>query len=216
MERVIRRYFWLLSGTLILIAAPVAASTLSLLTDFKLTRLIPGLSSERDATSTGTAPAIVIERERITIPAEGQHLGNGADSRSAHAAPAPAQPCDAPASTATPGDGIKLVGEHAYEVPVAEVHSAFSRLGELSTQARVVPAFREGEPQGFKMFAIRPHSLYAKLGLQNGDVLQRINGQSLKTPDTAMAAFESLREARHVELDLERGGTPVRKVYDVR
>ena len=204
MERFIRRYFWLLSGAVILIAAPVAASTMNLFTDFKLTRFIPGLASEpeRSTGSTGADSAIIIERERIIVPVNSQH----------HAEVRPTMPVE----PSMPGSGIRAVGEHAYEVPSADVHDAFSHLEELATQARVVPSFREGQAQGFKMFAIRPGSLFAKLGLQNGDVLQRINGQPLKTPDTAMTAFESLREARHVELDLERGGVPVRKTYDVR
>jgi general secretion pathway protein C len=118
--------------------------------------------------------------------------------------------------TSNPWSDIRTVGEHAYEVPREDVQAAFSQLEDLSTQARVVPAFKEGQARGFKMFAIRPHSLFAKLGLQNGDVLQRINGLSLSTPETAITAFQSLREARHVEVDLERGGAPVRKTYDVR
>lgn len=201
MERFIRKHFWLLSGALILIAAPVAAGTMQLFTDLKLVRHIPGFEPER---ASNNASVIVIERERITIPANGQP-----------AQQAPAQRAMA-VDTSNPWSDIRTVGEHAYEVPLADVQAAFSNLEELATQARVVPAFKEGQPQGFKMFAIRPHSLYAKLGLRNGDVLQRINGQSLKTPETAMKAFEILREARHVEVDLERGGVPVRKTYDVR
>ncbi|MBZ4423131.1 hypothetical protein [Myxococcus sp. RHSTA-1-4] len=214
MKRFIRSYFWLLSGALLLIAAPVAARTLDLLTDFELTRLIPGLAPERARGAT-SAPAIVIERERITVPAQGQHLGDTAVSRGSHAAPASAPPCGTPAGASTPDDGIRLVGEYSYVIPSAEVDAAFSRLDELSTQARVVPAFRDGQARGFKMFAIRPDSLYARLGLQNGDVLQRINGVSLNTPDNAVAVFESLRGARNVELDIDRRGTVVHMVYTV-
>jgi general secretion pathway protein C len=190
MERFIRKHFWLLSGAFILIAAPVAAGTMHL-----LTRNIPALAPEPNA------PAIVIERERITIPAQAQ--------------PAPARP-SVTVDTSTAWGDIRTVGEHAYEISTADFQNALMRLDELSTQARVVPAFKDGKAQGFKMFAIRPHSLYAKLGLQNGDVLKRINGQSLQTPETALTAFQSLRESQHIELDLERGGSPVRKTYDVR
>jgi general secretion pathway protein C len=183
MERFIRKHFWLLSGAFILIAAPVAAGSMQL-----LTRHIPALAPEPNA------PAIVIERERITLPTQPSVTVN----------------------TSTSWGDIRTVGEHAYEIPAADLQNALMRLDELSTQARVVPAFKDGQAQGFKMFAIRPHSLYAKLGLQNGDVLKQINGQSLTTPETAMTAFGSIRDARHIELDLERGGVPVRKTYDVR
>ncbi|MCY1014290.1 hypothetical protein [Pyxidicoccus sp. MSG2] len=190
MERFIRKHFWLLGGAFILIAVPGVAGTMHL-----LNRHIPALAPEPNA------PAIVIERERITLPAQAQQ--------------APARPPVAVDTSTSWGD-IRTVGEHAYEIASADLQNALMRLDELSTQARVVPAFKDGKAQGFKMFAIRPHSLYAKLGLQNGDVLKQINGQSLTTPETAMTAFGSIRDARHIELDLERGGVPVRKTYDVR
>ena len=212
MERFTRKNLWLLSGALILVAAPVGARTLDLLTDFKLTRFIPGLAPERER-STREDSAIVIERERIIIPAGYPRAGGHVEeARSAQVARAPAPSQD----TGAPCGGIRAVSEHAYEVPGEDVRDAFARLEELATQARVVPAFREGKPQGFKMFAIRPHSLFAKLGLQNGDIIRRVNGQSLTTPQTALEAFESLRETKHIELDLERGGAPLKKTYDVR
>jgi general secretion pathway protein C len=42
--------------------------------------------------------------------------------------------------------------------------------------ARVVPAVKNGKPDGFKLYAIRPSSVYSKLGLTNGDTIQSING----------------------------------------
>ncbi|MFP2932029.1 hypothetical protein ACLESO_44070 [Pyxidicoccus sp. 3LG] len=203
MKHTIRRNIWLLTGAFVLIAAPVAANTMQWFTDFKLARLIPGLDSKREPSTT---PVIVIERERITLPVNGQQVIEGTGI---HAAPTSAV-------STTPSESIRAVGEHAYEIPLAEMQAARAGLDDLSHQVRIVPAFREGQSQGLKLFAIRPGSLIAKLGLQNGDVVQRVNGQSLKTPEGALAAYENLREARHIELDLERGGAPVRKVYDVR
>ena len=57
-------------------------------------------------------------------------------------------------------------------------------------------------------------SFYSRLGLRNGDVLQRINGLDLDSPDKALEAFTKLRDARRIELEIERGGAPVRKVFD--
>ncbi|QSQ26901.1 hypothetical protein JY651_19155 [Pyxidicoccus parkwayensis] len=200
MKRFIREYLWLLSGALILIVAPpVAAATMQWFKDFKLSRSMPALAPDPNAT------AIVIERERIIIPA----VVTGHPTP-----PSPAQLAARLAASTQWGD-IRSVGEHAYVVPSSDVMAAFSDVEALSKETRIVPAFRDGQARGFKLFAIRPHSLFAKLGLQNGDVLEQINGQSLTTPTSAMTAFESLRDARHVELDLERDGTPVRKTYDV-
>ncbi|RYZ44088.1 MAG: hypothetical protein EOO71_01045 [Myxococcaceae bacterium] len=80
----------------------------------------------------------------------------------------------------------------------------------------MVPAFKDGRPVGFKLFAIKDGSFYSRLGLRNGDVLQRINGLDLDSPDKALEAFTSMREARRIELQLERGGGPVRKTFDIQ
>ncbi len=61
--------------------------------------------------------------------------------------------------------------------------------------ARVVPAVKNGKPDGFKLYAIRPSSVYAKLGLQNGDTLQSINGFDLTSADKALEVYTKLREA---------------------
>ena len=126
------------------------------------------------------------------------------------------KPKTKPSSTPTPGEGIREVGEHAYEIPLAELQAARDNLEGVAQQARVVPAFRDGECQGLQLFAVKPGSFLEKLGLQDGDVLQAVNGKSLKNPDGSLEAYADLRAARHIELDLLRGGKPLRKVYDVR
>jgi hypothetical protein len=84
----------------------------------------------------------------------------------------------------------------------------------MATEARIVPALKEGVVQGIKLFAIRPNSVLARLGLQNGDLVRSVNGISLATPDQALAAYARLREASHFTIELERRGAPL--TIDVR
>jgi general secretion pathway protein C len=88
-------------------------------------------------------------------------------------------------------------------------------MGQLFTQARVVPSFVNGAPRGFKLFAIRPDSIFTRLGLKNGDALQRVNGFTLDSPTGALEAFNHLRGSSRIELELERDGQPVRKTYAI-
>ncbi|MCY1014291.1 type II secretion system protein GspC [Pyxidicoccus sp. MSG2] len=160
------------------------------------------------------ARILSIERERIIIAANNREEFIDGEASPTTAAPALTRTT----ATANPGpeSGIRAVGEHSYEIPSEELQNALSRLDQLSTQARALPAFENGQSVGFKLAAIRPNSLYSKIGLQNGDVLKRINGLTLDSPERVLEAFTKLREARHIELDIDRGGGPVRKVYDVR
>ena len=71
-----------------------------------------------------------------------------------------------------------------------------------------MPAVKNGKPDGFKLYAIRPSSVYAKLGLTNGDTLQAINGFELTTADKALEVYTKLREATSLEVEVTRRGKP--------
>jgi type II secretory pathway component PulC len=79
----------------------------------------------------------------------------------------------------------------------------------LAKDARIVPGIKDGKPTGFKVYAIRPTSLYAKLGLRNGDTLRDINGVALDSADKALEAYTKLRDATEITLAIDRRGTPV-------
>ena len=69
-----------------------------------------------------------------------------------------------------------------------------------------MPSFKNGAANGFKLFSIQPNSLYASIGIENGDVIQRVNGYEINSPEKALELYQKLRESRHVTIELERGG----------
>lgn len=79
--------------------------------------------------------------------------------------------------------------------------------------ARVVPSFKAGKPYGFKLYAIRPTSLYARLGFQNGDTILRVNGQDVSSADKALEVYANVRKADKIEADIIRRGKPVQHTY---
>ncbi len=68
---------------------------------------------------------------------------------------------------------------------------------------------------GFKLFSIQPGSLYSAIGMENGDVIQRINGYEINSPEKALELYQKLRESSHMTIELERNGQPVRKEYNI-
>ena len=95
------------------------------------------------------------------------------------------------------------------------MENALGNMPQLFTQARVVPSFTNGASRGFKLFAMRPDSFFTRLGLKNGDALQRVNGFTLDSPTSALEAFNHLRSSARIEIELERDGQPVRKTYNI-
>ena len=156
------------------------------------------------------ARVFAIERERILLLVDGRlEYVDGSGSV------VPSMVNIQPGAPAGLGRGIRETGPDTRIVPREDVTEVLTHLPEVSTQARVVPAFKDGRPVGFKLFSIREGSFYSRLGLRDGDVIQRINGLDLDGPDKALEAFTKLRDARRIELQIERGGAPVRKVFDV-
>lgn len=82
-------------------------------------------------------------------------------------------------------------------------------------QARIVPSFKNGEANGFKLFAIRPNSLYSKLGIQNGDIIHKINGFAINSPDKALEIYQKLKSARSIDIELTRRGKSKKLNYGI-
>lgn len=114
------------------------------------------------------------------------------------------------------GKGVKKLGGGQYEIPKAEIENVLSNLNKLATQARIVPSFKDGKANGFKLFSIRPNSLYAKIGIQNGDVVQRINGFEMNSPDKALEIYGKLKDANKITVDLQRRGKSKTMTYNIR
>ena len=113
------------------------------------------------------------------------------------------------------GEGVKQLAENNYVVSKKEIDNALTNLSDLATKARIVPSFKNGVSNGFKLFSIVPDSLYAKIGIQNGDVIRKINGYEMNSPDKALEIYQKLRDATRVEVEVERRGETVRKQYSI-
>ena len=129
-----------------------------------------------------------------------------------------------PAPTGEPVDdlqasidsGIKKINENQYEIDKSLVDKVLMNPMAVAKGARVVPAVKNGKPDGFKLYAIRPSSVYAKLGLTNGDTLQSINGFELTSADKALEVYTKLREATQLEVEVTRRGKPMTLKYSIR
>jgi general secretion pathway protein C len=86
------------------------------------------------------------------------------------------------------------------------VDKLLANTAALASSVHAMPAIKDGRPAGFRLDAIRAGSLFAHLGLQNGDVLKAVNGAELTTPDAALSLYTKLRSASHLSLVVDRGG----------
>ncbi len=89
--------------------------------------------------------------------------------------------------------------------------NAVSNFNQLISQARVVP-----HNNGMLITAIKPNSIFRRMGLRNGDVITGVNNQTLRSMDDAMALYRSLKDDSSVSVQLQRRGKPQTFQYLIR
>lgn len=113
-------------------------------------------------------------------------------------------------------NGIKKIDDNTYEIDKSLVDKVLANPMGIAKGARVVPSVKNGKPDGFKLYAIRPSSVYAKLGLTNGDTLESINGFDLTSADKALEVYTKLREATSLQVQIQRRGKDMTLKYTIR
>jgi len=120
-------------------------------------------------------------------------------------------------SPSTPGSyAVRQMSDSEYVIDQAEVENALTNINQLLTQIRVVPNFQDGQADGFRVFAIKPESIFAKVGLQNGDIIRSINNQDITSPERAFQVFQELRNARNLSVEISRKGQTQSLSYEIR
>lgn len=115
-----------------------------------------------------------------------------------------------------PDEHIQVTGENEYLIDRSEVDNALENMSQLFTQIRAVPHFEGGQSTGFRLFAIRSGSLFDKIGLRNGDIIQKINGNPMNDPSKAMQLLEELRNEDSLSVEVIRNRQPQTLSYQFR
>jgi type II secretion system protein C len=164
----------------------------------------------------GGARIASIDWDRVTLEDDGgEEVLELSPPASAPAAGAAEEPA-ATEAAAGADERIRRIADNAFIVDRREVAGAADNMSGLMTQLRAVAEVRDGRPAGFRLFQIRDDSLFARLGLRNGDVVQRVNGAQVADPAALLGFLQRLRTEPRVALDIVRGDAPRTMVYDLR
>lgn len=97
---------------------------------------------------------------------------------------------------------VQQMTPNQYRIPKMLLRKEMASPQKLMTQALMVP-YAGG---GFLVRSLEPGSLYQKLGLQPGDVVQAVNGQPLRSVQQAMQIYGQLPNANAIDLQILRHG----------
>ncbi|MGC3999573.1 MAG: hypothetical protein QM767_19860 [Anaeromyxobacter sp.] len=109
---------------------------------------------------------------------------------------------------------VERVGARHYRVAAWTADPPTASGGCRSYGLRIVPAFVGGEPRGFKVFVV-PGYTYAALGLESGDIVRRVNGMVVRTPEDALDVYQRVRTASTITVDVERQGQELQLEYEI-
>lgn len=160
------------------------------------------------------ARIVGIAWDRVTLEQSGQEatleLAPPGERHAAQAEDgATAPPAQTPAT-------IRRTGADAFIVDRRELAGAVDNMSGLMTQLRAVAEVADGRPAGFRLFQIKEDSIFHRLGLQDGDVVQRVNGTTLDDPTSLLTFLGRLRNEPRVAVDIMRAGAARTLVYDLR
>lgn len=99
-----------------------------------------------------------------------------------------------------------------------EINKYLENLPQILQDAKAVPYIEPGtgEMSGWKIVAIKKGSIYEKLGLERGDVLKSVNGESVDTPQKAMELYQALKDSDQIQLEISRGGSSTTLNYNIQ
>ncbi len=108
------------------------------------------------------------------------------------------------------------IGRDTYMVDQRKIQQAISNPSQMMTDARLRPNLNSGKEEGFILSEVKPGGIYHSLGLQDGDVLLRINEYDISNPERALQAFTALKGLERVQIDLIRRGSKMTMTYQIK
>jgi DNA-binding beta-propeller fold protein YncE len=122
------------------------------------------------------------------------------DEDSSIALPEPPKPDEMSSSQPAPLSGGTFTLERT------EVQKTLRNINQLMSQVRIRPHFNRGRPDGLSCNNIKRNSIFRKMGLRNGDIVQGLNGKKIKTVDDVMFLYQQLNPSSDVNLAIKRRG----------
>jgi general secretion pathway protein C len=116
------------------------------------------------------------------------------------------------------GGPVSKESEDTFAISRTELESQMNNLPELLTQARAVPNIVPGSPgkvNGFRIVDIQENSLFRKLGVEPGDVINGVNGEPLDSPAKAMEFYNQLRSSSDLKIQIDRNGKTMNLNYKI-
>jgi general secretion pathway protein C len=158
-----------------------------------------------------------IERRRIVLSEKGVLRELVLDDESAAPPPAPlgrgraglarrntrARP--RPPTPTAARERVEKLAEDRFQMEREDVDDMMRNPANLFSQARILPKYEEGEMVGLQINAIKPGSFFEEVGIQSGDVVTKLNGVAIDSPQESARILAEFSQADKFTIDVNRG-----------
>lgn len=115
-----------------------------------------------------------------------------------------------------PLSGVARASQNVFTINSEALRQAIENPREILTDARFIPNIVDGRQEGFIVRELKKGGVYESLGLEDGDILLRVNEFPITGPESALQAFTALKGMDRIELDIMRRGQRISMTYQIR
>lgn len=98
----------------------------------------------------------------------------------------------------------------------SDVESSLQDISGQLSGVRIIPHSKDGVADGLVITSIRADSIFRKMGLMNGDIVQGINGKPIENADDITSLISNLKSGSSISLQISRRGRPSTLNYQFR
>lgn len=126
----------------------------------------------------------------------------------------------APRHSAAPATTAGGVIDHANDPSMSQFlgnlrHSLIEHPELLGRMVRVEPVRNDGTFVGFRLVPGQEPRLFARVGLQPGDVVTSVNGIRIDAPQKGFQVMNDLASDRQIRVSILRHGMPLNMIYQI-
>lgn len=111
---------------------------------------------------------------------------------------------------------VQSLGKGEYIIDQKALQYALDNPTQIMMDAKLIPNMTKDKQEGFVLREVRKSGIYDNLGMQNGDVVLRINDFSISDPENTLQAFMALRGMDKMQLDIIRDKNRMVMNYQIR
>jgi len=89
----------------------------------------------------------------------------------------------------------------------SDIEESLQDVNQILSEARIRPHFnKDNVPDGLIVTGIRGNSIFRRMGLRNGDIVQGVDGKPISNPDDIISMYNDLKSASKIAIQILRRG----------